>query len=85
MNPPFSVAARVDGRVADAMFRHVASALARLADGGRLVAITGASVSPDNPTWRDGFVRLQERSRLEFSAPIDGRVYARHGTPLRRA
>jgi predicted RNA methylase len=44
MNPPFSVAAHVDGRVADAAFRHLSSALARLAEGGRLVAITGASL-----------------------------------------
>src|SRR6266853_4949887 len=80
MNPPFSVAAHVDGRVADAAFRHISSALARLADGGRLVAITGANLSPDNPSWRDGFVRLQERGRVVFSAPVDGRVYARHGT-----
>ena len=29
MNPPFSVAAHVDGHVADAAFRHVSSALAR--------------------------------------------------------
>ena len=76
MNPPFSV----DGRVADAALRHISSALARLADGGRLVAITGASLSPDNPSWRDSFVRLQEQARVVFSAVIDGRVYARHGT-----
>ena len=80
MNPPFSVAAHVDGAVADAALRHVASALARLADGGRLVAITGANLSPDHPSWRDSFVRLQERGRVVFSAPIEGRVYARHGT-----
>src|SRR5712691_1395322 len=80
MNPPFSVAAHVDGRVSDAALRHISSALARLTDGGRLVAITGASLSPDNPTWRDGFVRLQERGRVVFSAAVDGRVYARHGT-----
>ena len=82
MNPPFSVAAHVDGAVADAALRHVASALARLADGGRLVAITGASVSPDHPSWRDAFVRLQERGRVVFSAAIEGRVYARHGTTV---
>ena len=80
MNPPFSVAAHVDGPVADAALRHVSSALARLAEGGRLVAITGASLSPDHPSWRDAFVRLQERGRVVFSAAIDGRVYARHGT-----
>ncbi|MBI2716219.1 MAG: methylase, partial [Rhizobiales bacterium] len=82
MNPPFSVAAHVDGVVADAALRHVASALARLTDGGRLVAITGARVSPDHPSWRDAFVRLQERGRVVFSAAIDGRVYARHGTAV---
>jgi predicted RNA methylase len=82
MNPPFSVAAHVDGRVADAALRHMSSALARLADGGRMVAITGANLSPDNPSWRDGFVRLQERGRVVFSAAIDGRIYARHGTTV---
>ncbi len=80
MNPPFSAAAHVDGRVADAAMRHIASALARLADGGRLVAITGANLAPDSLAWRDAFVRLQEHARVVFSAAIDGRVYARHGT-----
>ena len=82
MNPPFSVAAHVDGTVADAALRHVASALARVAEGGRLVAITGASLSPDHPSWRDAFVRLQERGRVVFSAAVDGRAYARHGTTV---
>jgi predicted RNA methylase len=80
MNPPFSVAAHVDGTVADAAFRHVSSALARVAGGGRLVAITGLSLSPDHPSWREAFVRLQERGRVVFSAAIDGRIYARNGT-----
>src|SRR3546814_10365074 len=70
MNPPFSAAAHVDGKVADAALRHIASALARLAEGGRLVAITGANLSPDNPAWRDSFVRLQERGRVVFSAAL---------------
>ena len=82
MNPPFSVAAHVDGAVADAALRHVSSALARLAEGGRLVAITGASLSPDHPSWREAFVRLQERGHVVFSAAVDGRVYARHGTAV---
>ncbi|WP_395678738.1 strawberry notch-like NTP hydrolase domain-containing protein [Inquilinus sp.] len=80
MNPPFSVAANVDGRVADAAFRHIFSALARLAPGGRLVAISGASLSPDNPGWRDAFIRLQEHGRVRFTAAVSGSVYARHGT-----
>ncbi|PZN93816.1 MAG: methylase, partial [Hyphomicrobiales bacterium] len=80
MNPPFSAMAHVEGRMADAAIRHVASALARLADGGRLVAITGANVSADHPAWREAFGRLQERGRVVFSAGIDGAVFARHGT-----
>ncbi len=80
MNPPFSAVAHIDRRMADAALRHVASALARLPDGGRLVAITGASFAPDNPAWTDAFVQLQERGRVVFSAAIDGAVYAKHGT-----
>lgn len=80
MNPPFSALANVDRRVAEATLRHIASGLARLCDGGRLVAITGASFAPDNPTWTDAFVRLQERGRVVFSAAVDGKVYAKHGT-----
>ena len=80
MNPPFSVMANVDRRMADATLRHVASALARLCDGGRLVAITGATFAHDNPAWTDAFVRLQERGRVVFSAAIDGAVYAKQGT-----
>ncbi len=82
MNPPFSALAAVDGRVVDAAVRHVASALARLAAGGRLVAVTGAGLAPEQPAWRDAFVRLQERGRVVFSAAIDGKVYARHGTTV---
>ena len=82
MNPPFSVMANVSGRVADAASRHIASALARLADGGRLVTITGANFGPEQPAWRDAFMRLQERGRVVFTATIDGSLYARHGTTI---
>ena len=82
MNPPFSAMANVSGRMADAAYRHVASALARLAHGGRLVAITGANFSPDNPAWTAAFTRLQAHGRVVFTAAIDGSVYARHGTTI---
>ncbi|WP_271589154.1 strawberry notch-like NTP hydrolase domain-containing protein [Bradyrhizobium sp. CCBAU 53415] len=80
MNPPFSAVANVNRRMADAAFRHIASALARLGDGGRLVAIVGAGLTPDNPAWLEAFVHLQERGRVVFSAAIGGAVYAKHGT-----
>ncbi|WP_342738856.1 strawberry notch-like NTP hydrolase domain-containing protein [Bradyrhizobium sp. B117] len=80
MNPPFSAVTNVDRRMADAAFRHIASALARLCDGGRLVAIVGAGLAPVNPAWLEALVRIQERGRVVFSAAIDGAVYAKHGT-----
>ncbi|MGY3146754.1 putative RNA methylase [Bradyrhizobium sp. USDA 3397] len=82
MNPPFSAIANVSGRMADAAYRHIASALARLADGGRLVTITGANFSPEASAWRDAFARLQERGRVVFTAAIAGPVYAKHGTSI---
>jgi predicted RNA methylase len=82
MNPPFSALANVDRRRTDAALRHVSSALARLAEGGRLVAITQASLAADSPAWREDFIRLQERGTAVFSAAIDGAVYARHGTTV---
>jgi predicted RNA methylase len=82
MNPPFSIAANVEGRVRDAALRHLSSALARLPDGGRLVVITGAALAPSNPTWRAPFVALQAYSRVVFTAAVDGRVYARQGTTI---
>ena len=82
MNPPFSALAEVDGRVADAAARHIASALARLAPGGRLVTITGAGFAPDHPASAPTFARLQENGRVVFSAAVVGVVYARHGTTM---
>jgi predicted RNA methylase len=72
MNPPFSASPNVEKRFAEAAFRHVASALARLAEGGRLVAITGHNVGPEEPGWRDAFVRLQEKGRVLFTAAVAG-------------
>jgi predicted RNA methylase len=82
MNPPFSAMVHVDRRMADTTLRHISSALSRLAEGGRLVAITGANFAPDNPAWTAAFVRLQESACVVFTAPIAGSVYAKHGTTI---
>jgi predicted RNA methylase len=83
MNPPFSSSLHVEKRFAEAAFRHLASAFARLREGGRLVAITGHNVGPEEPGWRESFVRLQERGgRVVFSAAISGQAYARYGTTM---
>ena len=67
-------------RFAEAAIRHLRSAFARLADGGRLVAITGHNLAPDQPAWRDSFIELQQKGRVVFTAAITARAYARHGT-----
>ncbi|MBA4040538.1 MAG: methylase, partial [Sphingobium sp.] len=82
MNPPFSAALNVEARVADAAYRHLSSAVARLADGGRLVAITEANCAPDHKAWRDAFIRMQGKARVVFSAAIAGSVFAPHGTSV---
>ena len=82
MNPPFSASPKVEGRFAEAAMRHIGSALARLAEGGRLVAITGHNIGPDQPAWREAFVRLQQKGRVVFTAAIAGRAYVRHGTSI---
>ena len=80
INPPFSASPNVEGRFAEATVRHIASAFARLAEGGRLVAITGRNVGPDQPAWRESFIRLQENGRVVFTAALSAQAYARHGT-----
>jgi len=80
MNPPFSAVANVDGRTTEATARHLRSALARLAPGGRLVAITGAGFAPDAPAWAETFSRLTERAHLVFTGAVSGAAFAKHGT-----
>jgi hypothetical protein len=80
MNPPFSAMANVDGRTTEATARHLRSALARLAPGGRLVAITGASFAPDAPAWSETFARLTETAHLVFTGAVSGGAFAKHGT-----
>ena len=85
MNPPFSAVANVDGRSTEATARHLRSALARLAPGGRLVAITGAGFAPDAPAWAETFARLTETAHLVFTGAASGAVFAKHGTSFRDA
>ncbi|NBZ89824.1 strawberry notch-like NTP hydrolase domain-containing protein, partial [Stagnihabitans tardus] len=80
MNPPFSATAHVEGRSTEATARHLRSALARLAPGGRLVAITGAGFSPDAPALSESFARLTETATLVFTGAVAGRAFAKHGT-----
>ncbi|MEY4982730.1 MAG: hypothetical protein RIR62_996, partial [Pseudomonadota bacterium] len=80
MNPPFSAVTNVDGRTTGATARHLRSALARLAPGGRLVAITGAGFTPDAAAWAETFGRLTETAHLVFTGAVSGAAFAKHGT-----
>jgi hypothetical protein len=80
MNPPFSAVANVDTRSTEATARHLRSALARLAPGGRLVAITGASFAPNAPAWSETFAKLTESAHLVFTSAVSGAAFAKHGT-----
>jgi len=51
MNPPFSASPHVEGRFAEAAMRDIASALAHLAEGGRLVAVIDRIPAEDPGTF----------------------------------
>lgn len=74
MNPPFSVSPHMERTSRDAAARHIRSALRRLPEGGRLVALTGANHDPAEDLAADASIR--------FTATIDGAIYARHGTTV---
>ena len=80
MNPPFSASPGVDRIRHDADLRHIRSTFSMLPPGGRLVAISSSHCTPGDPAWADAFASLDPPARVAFTAPIDGRVYARRGT-----
>jgi len=80
INPPF---ARSEGRGRDphAGARHLRSALARLADGGRCVAIMPPAFAPDGTCARSyEAVAAFVPPRAEIT--ITGRPYTKHGTSI---
>ena len=66
----------------DATVRHIRSALRRLPDGGRLVVLTGANHDPADAEIAALYADLSERASFAFTASVDGRIYARHGTSI---
>lgn len=82
MNPPFSSSPGLRSRNPDATARHVNSALQRLCDRGRLVTISANWFSPANSTWRETFVKFQEKASVLLSVGVNGRAYSKHGTSM---
>ncbi len=82
MNPPFTASPHAQGIRLPAAAHHLRSTLLRLAEGGRMVAITNASFGPHDHRWTTFFAELQERATLRFSCGLVGKVYAKHGTTI---
>ncbi|WP_414462439.1 strawberry notch-like NTP hydrolase domain-containing protein [Hyphomicrobium sp. DY-1] len=83
MNPPFSAAPNVTGTHAGVDFRHMRSALARLSDGGRLVAITSCGLNPFSPEHADKLARIAEMGgRVVFTFALHAGSFKRHGTNM---
>ena len=80
MNPPFSASPGVDRIRHHADLHHIRSACSMLPPGGRLVAISSAHCVPGDAAWEDAFASLDPPAHAVFTAPIDGRAYARRGT-----
>jgi len=76
MNPPFSRSPRTgDRKNLGVAAAHIEAALALLAPGGRLVAITGNSSLRPSRLKRVGFA-------VRANVLVNGRVYAKHGTTI---
>src|SRR5437660_12847769 len=80
MNPPFS---STTGRVTktNSLYgaRHVASALRRLKDGGRLVAIVSEAMSFHHPSFSEWWQRIACLCNVRANLTIDGKEYAKYG------
>jgi len=81
MNPPFSsTAGRTTTNKTENATRHIAQALARLNDGGRLVAILGRGMSDDSHTFSKWWDELRKKYDIRANISIDGSNYKKYGT-----
>ncbi len=84
MNPPFSsTGGRVTAHRSAFGARHVSQALARLADGGRLVAIVGEGLALDRPGARDWWEDVTARFSVRADLGLPASAFAKQGTQFR--
>jgi hypothetical protein len=80
MNPPFS---STSGRVTktNPLYggRHMASALRRLKEGGRLVAIVSEAMSFHHPSFSEWWQRIACLCNVRANLTLDGKEYAKYG------
>jgi hypothetical protein len=83
INPPFSsTGGRVERNRNKFGFRHVESALRRLATGGRFVVILGESGSPRSVSGKRFWDWISPAIRVTRSISLPGREYYRNGTTV---
>lgn len=81
MNPPFTATAgRVIQHHGKYGLRHIESALRRLRNGGRLVAIAGESLGYDRPAFRGWWQKIAAGYNVRANFGLDGEVYRKYGT-----
>lgn len=83
MNPPFSSSGgRMERNQNKFGFRHVESALRRLANGGRFAVILGEGGSLGSPSGRRFWSSLLPGIRVTRAISLPGREYYRNGTTV---
>lgn len=83
INPPFSSSGgRVERNQNKFGFRHVESALRRLANGGRFAVILGEGGSPDSVSGRRFWNSLSPGIRVARSISLPGSEFYRNGTTV---
>lgn len=81
MNPPFSATGgRVEKNKTEYGAKHVESALARLENGGRLVAIVGQGMALDRPSFTEWWKKIAKRYNVRANIGIPGDEYSKYGT-----
>ncbi len=86
MNPPFSNSAATGVNKKTAIgAQHVEQALARLAPGGRLVAIVGEGMERGKPTFAAWWKKIDAAYDVRAVIPVDGAGYAKYGTTFNNA
>ena len=81
MNPPFSATAgRLSTNNNEHGAQHLESALYRLNDNGRLVAITGCGMALNRPRISDFWQRIASNYRIQLNLSLPAPTFAKFGT-----
>lgn len=81
MNPPFSsTAGRLSTNHSEHGAQHLESALYRLNDNGRLVAITGCGMALNRARMTEFWQRIASRFQIHLNVSLPGPTFAKFGT-----